>query len=139
MWLLNTDRAELHMFSDGCSIPGGYAILSHTWNPQGEQTFQELCDVQRTHLGDAIFDSPQLSPKIREFCSFARDVGYDYIWIDSCCIDKTSSTELSEAINSMFTCYALSEVCYAFLEDVHQHDSPDPKGSEFRKARWHTR
>ena len=114
-----------------------YAILSHTWDLLGEQTFQELCDIQRTHFGDAILDSPQLSPKIREFCSFARDVGYDYIWIDSCCIDKTSSTELSEAINSMFTWYGIAHTCFAFLSDV-STSSPNWE-EDFRNSRWHRR
>ena len=118
-----------------------YAILSHTWDLLGEQTFQALCDVKRTHLGDAIFDSPQLSPKIREFCGFARDVGYDYIWIDSCCIDKTSSTELSEAINSMFRWYKEAEVCIAYLADVPNLNDCvlHARNSAFRKSRWHTR
>ena len=43
MWLLSTDRAELHHFPSPEAVPGGYAILSHVWG-QEEQTFQ---DVQR--------------------------------------------------------------------------------------------
>jgi len=38
--------------------------------------------------------------------------------IDTCCIDKKSSAELSEAINSMYKWYEKSEKCYAYLEDV---------------------
>jgi hypothetical protein len=45
--------------------------------------------------------------------------GWNYAWIDTCCIDKTSSAELSEAINSMFEWYNESRVCYAYLSDVH--------------------
>jgi hypothetical protein len=36
-------------------------------------------------------------------------------WIDSCCIDKTSSSELSEAINSMFNWYRNSQVWWVPL------------------------
>lgn len=43
--------------------------------------------------------------------------GLKYIWIDSCCIDKTSSSELAESINSMFRWYEESEVCYVYLSD----------------------
>ncbi len=46
--------------------------------------------------------------------------GVRYIWIDTCCIDKSSSAELSEAINSMYRWYEESVVCYAYLEDVEE-------------------
>ena len=66
----------------------------------------------------------RVGEKIRRCCEIAERDGYEWIWIDSCCIDKTSSTELSEAINSMFNWYALSEVCYVYLEDVEDDDAP---------------
>jgi hypothetical protein len=40
------------------------------------------------------------------------------ITVFSCCIDKTSSAELSEAINSMFRWYRAATICYAYLSDV---------------------
>ncbi|KAL9620041.1 MAG: hypothetical protein Q9160_005419 [Pyrenula sp. 1 TL-2023] len=55
--------------------------------------------------------------KVWSACLQACRDGYDYIWIDTCCIDKSSSTELSEALNSMFKWYADSAVCYTHLED----------------------
>lgn len=55
--------------------------------------------------------------KVWSACLQACRDGYDYIWIDTCCIDKSSSTELSEALNSMFEWYAESAVCYTHLED----------------------
>lgn len=38
--------------------------------------------------------------------------------LDTCCIDKRSSAELSEAINSMYSWYENSLVCLVILEDV---------------------
>ena len=55
----------------------------------------------------SIWENPELFPKIRNACAIAQNNGYDYIWIDSCCIDKSSSSELSESINSMYKWYAL--------------------------------
>jgi len=53
------------------------------------------------------------------FCRIqAKYDGLDYARIDTCCIYKPSSSELSEAINSMYSCYWGSTVCYAYLEDV---------------------
>ena len=139
MWLLDTSRAELHYFTDPAAVPGGYAILSHTWSHNAEQSFQDVrkiiarCKVAGENPREHVLD------KIKRCCEITERDGYAWVWIDSCCIDKTSSSELSEAINSMFTWYALSEVCYAYLEDVHFGDDPHAKKSEFKRARWHTR
>lgn len=137
MWLLDTARAELHFFSDPSAVPGGYAILSHTWKGQ-EQSYKEVRDICKD-CGKDKNPRDYVSKKIRDFCTVAERDGYRWAWVDMCCIDKESSTELSEAINSMFNWYLLSEVCYAFLEDVHKDDDHYAPGSEFRNARWHTR
>ncbi|KAM5537272.1 hypothetical protein V8D89_009002 [Ganoderma adspersum] len=114
MWLLSTDRAELHYFDRHFDAEGGYAILSHTWDKdRGEQSFQQ----------------------IRQCCILAEKHGYRWVWIDSCCIDKRSSSELSEAINSMYKWYKSSEVCYAYLKDVPSDDDLKVPESAFQKSR----
>ncbi|KAG8530652.1 uncharacterized protein KY384_004007 [Bacidia gigantensis] len=79
--------------------------------------------------------------KLRGACDLASSQALEYIWIDTCCIDKSSSAELSEAINSMFSWYANAKTCYAFLADV-DHDR-SRKGQvgldEFGSARWFQR
>ncbi|TBU51375.1 hypothetical protein BD310DRAFT_1043569 [Dichomitus squalens] len=87
----------------------------------------------------SIWDDPDLSPKIREACRVAREAGYQYLWIDSCCIDKTSSSELTEAINSMWLWYGRAQMCYAYLADVPSGKNPHEPRSAFRKSRWHKR
>ena len=87
----------------------------------------------------SIWDDPDLSPKIRDACKVAREAGYEYLWIDSCCIDKTSSSELSEAINSMYLWYGQANACYAYLADVPSAEDPRATDSSFRKSRWFTR
>ena len=138
MWLLSTDRAELHFFVSSSHIDGGYAILSHTWGNK-ESTFQNLQELNEQCRKDDENPRDFVTPKIRNCCIVAERDGFLWVWIDTCCIDKTSSTELSEAINSMFRWYSESEVCYAFLEDVPSDDALDAPNSPFRRARWHTR
>ena len=142
MWLLNTDTAELEYFARHFDADGGYAILSHTWQGK-EQTFQDVRNIgKRCKRARARpRDDPKLSPKIREFCRLAEEHGYRWAWADSCCIDKTSSSELSEAINSMYQWYSDTEVCYAYLADVPSLEDEDPwaADSAFRKSRWHRR
>ncbi|EIW51963.1 uncharacterized protein TRAVEDRAFT_86971, partial [Trametes versicolor FP-101664 SS1] len=76
------------------------------------------------------------SRKIRHFCRVARDAGFWLAWNDACCIDKSSSAELSEAINSMYELYRLSDMCYVYLADVIDHPG-GPQG--FRRSKWHRR
>ena len=90
-------------------------------------------------LPKSIWDDPELSPKIKEACRIARDNGYRYIWIDSCCINKQDSLELSEAINSMYKWYSLAEVCYASLADVPTGEDHHAEDSAFHKSRWFCR
>ena len=139
MWLLSTDRAELHFFATPESVTGGYAILSHTWGHGNEQSFQEIQALRERCAVSGENPRDLASPKIRECCILAERHGYQWLWVDSCCIDKTSSTELSEAINSMFRWYSLAEVCFAYLEDVERDCVLDAAGSAFRTARWHLR
>ncbi len=75
-----------------------YAILSHTWGLESEEvTFQDIMDG--TGKDKAGYE------KIRFCADQARRHGLIYFWIDTCCIDKRNSVELSEAINSMFKWY----------------------------------
>jgi len=57
--------------------------------------------------------------KIQKFCEQARKLDLRYVWVDTCCIDKSSSAELSEAINNMFRWYGLAEICIVYLSDVY--------------------
>ena len=110
MRLLSTESLRLESFFRG-SMPQ-YAILSHTWETE-EVLFDDIRDPAQplpTHKKGFL--------KLMCSCAQARRDGYRYIWIDTCCIDKSSSAELSESINSMFRWYANSARCYAYLGDI---------------------
>jgi hypothetical protein len=98
-----------------------YAILSHTWGNH-EVSFQDFLSSPALRQADTSFTTGDGRgagyAKIRATCAQARKQGLDYVWIDTCCIDKTSSAELGEAINSMFLWYRDAAICFAFLEDV---------------------
>ncbi|KAH8690370.1 heterokaryon incompatibility protein-domain-containing protein, partial [Phaeosphaeriaceae sp. PMI808] len=125
MRLINTKTFRLESFLG--SIPE-YAILSHTWD-QGELLFEDVHGIN-----PAIPIDKRGYLKFRDSCLRARKDGYDYIWVDTCCIDKSSSAELSEAINSMFKWYRDAKVCYAYLSDI-------TIGSTwtFENSRWFSR
>ena len=116
MLLIHSTRLGLTEFSD--STPPGYAILSHCWDDQ-EVLYQEFVDSS-----SAVLDSPcdMLAHKgwrkIMNCCSLAREAGIEWVWIDTCCIDKKSSSELSEAINCMFRYYEGSIRCFVILPDL---------------------
>jgi len=123
MRLLNVTTFELHEFS-GQNIPA-YAILSHRWE-ELEILFQDMAAGRaRTMKGFA---------KIEGCCNQAKEDDIDFVWIDTCCIDKTSSAELSEAINSMYRWYQNAQVCYAYLSDVKEGHH-----EQFSESKWFTR
>jgi len=72
-----------------------YAILSHTWEEE-EVSYQDMQGSQ------AVAVSKKGYEKIVKCCEIAASDGFEYAWIDTCCIDKSSSSELQEAINSMW-------------------------------------
>jgi hypothetical protein len=125
MRALNTQSLRVESFvaaeNDDC-----YAILSHTWGNESEEVTYE----------DIKSGTPQNKAgykKLQRSCAIARDLGYSHIWIDTCCIDKGSSAELSEAINSMFRYYLNSSICLVYLEDV------DDQRHGFASSKWFTR
>ncbi|OAL52470.1 HET-domain-containing protein [Pyrenochaeta sp. DS3sAY3a] len=139
MWLLRIADDGTFSLVDcvgNDSIP--YTILSHTWGKDHEEvTFKDL----QTGLGAGKAGYQKI-----QFCADqTRKDGLRHFWVDTCCIDKTSSAELSEAINSMFRWYQNSERCYVYLSDVSFVASGDEKQdfraweSDFRKSRWFTR
>lgn len=120
---------KLVTFSDNNVPP--YAILSHTWSENEEVSYQELVE----HKGKAKAGYE----KIRLCLEQAAKDGLRYAWVDTCAIDKSSSAELQEAINSMFKWYEQAAICYVYLGDVTDATSITSEESEFHRARWHTR
>jgi hypothetical protein len=126
MRLINTETRQLEHFL-GDKIPK-YAILSHRWSDE-EVTFAEY-GLSNDHKKAGY-------KKIDYTCIQARQDNILYAWVDTCCIDKSSSSELSESINSMYRWYQKAEICYVYLVDV---DVSSPMGqSEFEKSEWFLR
>ncbi|KAK0634106.1 heterokaryon incompatibility protein-domain-containing protein [Immersiella caudata] len=117
MRLIDVQSLELSEFF-GSNIPC-YAILSHWWGSE-EVKFQEW--------------QKQGFSKILGACRRARRDGYQWLWVDTNCIDKTSSAELTEAINSMYQWYAGAGVCFAYLADI----GPASQ-TKFEDSKWFTR
>ncbi|KAI0095561.1 heterokaryon incompatibility protein-domain-containing protein [Nemania sp. FL0031] len=144
MRLLKTDKlCRLELVEVIESTTPAYAILSHTWGDE-EVTFQELQSLSHRRWSRAILKSASMIKakkgfvKILNAAALAAKNGYQYIWIDTCCIDKTSSAELSEAINSMYRWYKQAWICYAYLEDV-EYAGGDAFYEICRDSRWFTR
>lgn len=121
----------------GDDIPP-YTILSHTWTGDEEVTFKELMDGDGK--GKAGYQKILFCEK-----QSAQDK-YGYFWVDTCCINKSSEPELSEAINSMFRWYSNAAKCYVYMSDVSRpalgtdgQDNQLSWESAFRKSRWFTR
>ena len=134
-----------------------YAILSHTWGADHEEvTFKDIykgqgkgkskpgyeklmfCAQQATRDQIGYFWVPVI--RLLFFLTSCTNCSYQ---IDTCCIDKSSSAELTEAINSMYKWYKNSTVCYVYLSDVpRQTWSIEGTGvpvTSLLESRWFTR
>jgi hypothetical protein len=128
MWLINTTTLALEDVVNPDDHT--YAILSHTWE-RDEVTFYDIGHLEQARRKQGF-------SKIEQTCWLAHGRGIEYAWVDTCCIDKSSSAELTEAINSMFQWYKNAEICFAFLSDL---SSDDKNGLQdyFSRCRWFTR
>lgn len=112
MRLINTTTLQQVQFSDAAISrrTTRYAILSHCWGAHEIDFETFMSKHHRSGLG---------WKKIEDCCALAKCQGIKWAWVDSCCIDKRSSAELTEAINSMWSWYKRASVCYVFLHDFH--------------------
>jgi hypothetical protein len=129
--LINTTTLKLELIT-GQSIPK-YAILSHTWGEE-EILYGEMMGLNGQSSQLAALKSGYL--KIQGMCEKARSLGFEYAWVDTCCIDKSSSAELSETINSMFQWYQRADVCLVYLSDLSPNSNIDDC---MPRCRWFTR
>lgn len=130
--LINTETLAFgtlfaHLSRDDPNYPR-FVIISHRWEEQ-EMSYQEFLyftapesDRNNTFariLGlDLSKETGRGYAKVKAACSLAKERGYEWLWIDTCCINKDSSAELSEAINSMYEWYRDAEECWVYLSDV---------------------
>lgn len=129
MRLINIDSLALEYFIGGDDDVPTYGILSHTWGAD-ELTLQQFAaDGLQAHSGK------DGHAKISTCCRLAAQAGLGYVWVDTVCIDKTSSAELTEAINSMFRWYRNAAICYVWLSDL-PHGAPVTR---MKACRWFTR
>ena len=110
MRLINAETLKLEEYLNDKVEP--YAILSHRWG-NSEMSLLDMHDLRPGETADS-----QGFVKIKYACKQAIRDGYKYVWVDTCCINKESSAEVSEAINSMYRWYQRAAVCYVFLSDV---------------------
>ncbi|KAL9078391.1 MAG: hypothetical protein Q9157_002686 [Trypethelium eluteriae] len=133
MRLLQHRDGAIHLTGDlfDFEIPA-YAVLSHTWgNPRDEVHFKDMVEGIAQH-------KPGYK-KIEFCCEKAVKDGLQYFWVDTCCIDKSSSAELQEAITSMFRWYQQAAKCYVYLGDVTTDYKQCNWEQAFQGSRWFTR
>ncbi|TGO22050.1 hypothetical protein BPAE_0184g00020 [Botrytis paeoniae] len=137
--LENNDNGEVRLTKNSVVDIPRYAILSHTWGTDEEEVaFKDIIE--------GIGKSKAGYKKIHFCGEQAKRDGIRYFWVDTCCIDKSNNSELTEAINSMFHWYRDAEKCYVYLSDVssstrnNDQNSHQPSWeSAFRRSKWFTR
>ena len=132
MRLINITTFALQEFIDNETLPI-YAILSHCWDAiEKEVSYQQL-------RSGALNEQSTGWYKLSECCRLAKERGLEWAWVDTCCIDKSSSAELTEAINSMSRWYKQSNQCYVYMADVDASDLPQRLASDSLDGRTDSR
>jgi hypothetical protein len=110
--------------------------LAERWgDSQGECTYatafavtKRLCETmseeERRRCGGFV--------KLVEFCNVAMQFHCKYVWLDTGCINHSSSAELEESIRSMFNWYRNSEICVVHLNET-------SNALSLRRDAWFTR
>lgn len=128
MRLINCRTRPLQLESFGDEDRPAFAILSHTWEA-GEVTYQDFANVDlRTTLNGWS--------KLEGACRMSRESGFDYLWMDTCCIDKQNTAELAESINSMFQWYNDADLCLVYISD---YDAVSTDSKALSESRWFER
>jgi archaellum biogenesis ATPase FlaH len=133
------ENEDLSIVEFNEDIKPPYAILSHRWAAESDEvTFEDVA-------GNTGKNKPGYA-KIRFCGEQAQRDGFQYFWVDTCCINKANKAELSLAIKSMFRWYRSAARCYAYLWDVSGSSSETDAGgnvlpweADFRGSEWFTR
>ncbi|KAK2742724.1 het and ankyrin domain protein [Colletotrichum kahawae] len=109
MRLLHCLQQKIYHFTYPPSVQ--YAIFSHTWSsPHDDEWLSYTPAGQRSHSTKQDI--------IRRVCNLALSHNLQYVWIDEACIDKSSSADVSETINSLPKYFQRATICFAFLVDL---------------------
>jgi hypothetical protein len=147
MRLINVKTKQLRELSKEEKGPEKYAILSHTsGRSETEVSVEDLTNFEsKTEEAKAKVQGKEGWWKIFKACQKAISDGHEWLWADSCCIDRSIPEEWSNSVKSMFDLYKEAAVCYAFLEDVAKFtDDTKPKSSyrfnedHFKRSEWFT-
>jgi hypothetical protein len=136
MRLLNTRSLEFSCVYVPNRVPD-YVILSHRWGSE-EVTYADIIQAPLSEPTSVTRNKSGFL-KVQGACTLALQNVYEWIWIDSCCIDKSSSAELQETINSMWRYYKDSNICFAYLEDVVDSEAGWGIDQPVGKSEWFTR
>lgn len=138
MYLIDSNTFKLEQFVSWEDVDE-YAILSHRWGAvKDEVLFEDMDNLSAFKKESGMKEAGM--KKLEECCRIAREHDIRWVWMDTCCVDKKSSAELSESMNSMFNYYKHAKLCIAYLRDVKAETVYEPLfHSEFRKSEWFTR
>ncbi|KAG1770592.1 heterokaryon incompatibility protein-domain-containing protein [Suillus placidus] len=106
-----------------------YVMLSHTWG-ENEPLLHDIQNnvVYKLKAAGGLV-------KLQSFCKLARHAGYNWAWVDTCCIDQNNNVEFQKSLNSMFAWYQCSALTVVYLSDV----PPSSKSGALAKSAWNTR
>ncbi|KAH6608158.1 het-domain-containing [Trichoderma cornu-damae] len=90
---------------------GRYATLSHCWGASGRHPLKTTRSNLQQHLRDIPWAS--IPKTFQDAITVARNIGLDYVWIDSLCIVQDDHQDWLEESERMGSIYEQAEVTIA--------------------------
>ncbi|KAG2134216.1 hypothetical protein BD769DRAFT_1774311 [Suillus cothurnatus] len=128
-FMIKNADLQLEHIQDVVAMYFRWVMLSHRWGEK-EPLLHDIQDKVVYEL-----DSVDSIAKLQSFCEVARDAGFLWAWMDTCCIDQTNNVELQKSVNSMFVWYHNSALTIVYLSDV----LPSSKSCTLARSVWNKR
>ncbi|KAF8445020.1 hypothetical protein L210DRAFT_3394323, partial [Boletus edulis BED1] len=125
-----TTRLDLERISREVKKYYRYVMLSHRWE-HGEPLFQTV-----GHISVYDLEKSPANIKLQTFCSLFGSLGFQWVWSDTCCINKKDNVVLQESLVAMFTWYHGSSLTIVYLRGV-LSESQHP--GDLQRSSWNTR
>ncbi|KAG9309794.1 hypothetical protein JVU11DRAFT_10170 [Chiua virens] len=107
-----------------------YVMFSHKWE-NGEP-----CFIQSGTSRYMSWNHRLRTSSFRTLCKLVRDFEFQWVWSDTCCIDKKDNVVLQESLVAMFTWYHGSSLTLVYLRSVW---SQNQKPGDLWRSIWNTR
>ncbi|KAK4183097.1 hypothetical protein QBC35DRAFT_350493, partial [Podospora australis] len=121
MRLINTRTRRLEFSPANSKLPlPKYAILSESHAPGEDKasSYPNLIQNPKSSNNRQNGNREEDHQRLDKPCLLALSHGFEYIWIDTLCIDHKNNADIAKAVKSTWKRLSRASVCFVYLDDV---------------------